>query len=77
MHLNPLQAGMVASLEELDQYRWSGHAVLVRNRDFPGQEITSTLKRFGNTLGAAQGNYRQFVSDGLKKGWREELVGED
>lgn len=75
IHLNPLRAGMVASLDELDHYRWSGHAVLLGNRSFSGQETTSILERFGNTLSTAQQNYRQFVSDGIKEGWRDELVG--
>jgi REP element-mobilizing transposase RayT len=75
IHLNPLRAGMVASLEELDPYRWSGHAVLMGNRSFSGQETNSILERFGNTHSTAQQNYRQFVSEGIKKGRREELVG--
>jgi REP element-mobilizing transposase RayT len=75
IHLNPLRAGMVASLDELDHYRWSGHAVLLGNRSFSGQETNSILERFGNTLATAQLNYRQFVSDGIKRGRRDELVG--
>jgi REP element-mobilizing transposase RayT len=75
IHLNPLRAGMVASLDELDHYRWSGHAALLGNRSFPGQETNSILERFGNTLATAQLNYRQFVSEGIKEGRRDELVG--
>jgi REP element-mobilizing transposase RayT len=75
IHLNPLRAGMVASLDELDHYRWSGHAVLLGNRSFSGQETNSILERFGDTFATAQHNYRQFVSDGIKKGRRDELVG--
>jgi len=48
IHLNPLRAGMVKTLDELDRYPWSGHAVLMGNRSFPGQETDSVLKRFGN-----------------------------
>jgi REP element-mobilizing transposase RayT len=29
IHLNPLRAGLVGSMEELDRYPWSGHAVLL------------------------------------------------
>jgi REP element-mobilizing transposase RayT len=30
IHLNPLRASVVKSLEELDHHRWSGHGVLLR-----------------------------------------------
>jgi hypothetical protein len=52
-----------------------GHTVLLGNRSFPGQEINSILERFGNTPATAQQNYRQFVSNGIKEGRRDELVG--
>ena len=75
IHLNPLRAGMVNSLEELDHYPWSGHAVLLGNRTFAGQETEAVLERFGQTLGTARSGYRQFVADGIKDGRRDELVG--
>lgn len=75
IHLNPLRAGMVKSLEELDQYSWSGHAVLLGNRKFESQETQEVLERFGKKLHLARQAYRQFVSDGIKQGHRDELVG--
>lgn len=75
IHLNPLRAGIVASLEELDQYPWSGHAVLIGNRQFDVQETESVLERFGKRTTTARRNYRQFVSDGIKAGHRDDLVG--
>jgi REP element-mobilizing transposase RayT len=75
IHLNPLRAGTVKSLEELDQYPWSGHAVILGNRAFSGQETDAVLKRFGQMFGTAQAMYRQFVADGIKEGRRDELVG--
>jgi REP-associated tyrosine transposase len=75
IHLNPLRAGMVKSLEELDQYPWSGHAVLMGNRNFDGQETQLVLERFGKKLTTARRTYRQFVSEGIKEGRRDELVG--
>lgn len=75
IHLNPLRAGMVSSLDELDQYPWSGHAVLLGNRCLDQQETNSILERFGNRLTTARCNYRQFVSEGIKDGHRHELVG--
>ena len=75
IHLNPLRAGMVKTLDELDRSPWSGHAVLMGNRSFPGQETDSVLERFGNKPATARRNYRQFVSDGMKDGQRRDLLG--
>jgi hypothetical protein len=66
---------MVASLDELDHYRWCGHAVLLGNSSFSGQDTNSILERFGNRLATAQQNYRQFVADGITEGRRDDLVG--
>ena len=75
IHLNPLRAGMVKSLEELDHYPWNGHAVLLGNRIFDGQELQAVLERFGNKPTMARHAYRQYVSEGIKEGRRDELVG--
>lgn len=75
IHLNPLRAGMVASLEELDIYPWTGHAVLLGHRQLDGQEIGGILDRFGKRITTARQNYRQFVADGIKNGHRDDLVG--
>jgi len=75
IHLNPLRAGMVASLEELDLYPWTGHAVLLGHRQLDGQEAGSVLGRFGKRITTARQNYRQFVADGIMTGRRDDLVG--
>jgi REP element-mobilizing transposase RayT len=75
IHLNPLRAEMVANLDELDLYPWSGHAVLLGNQQLGGQDTQTILERFGKRVGTAQRNYRQFVADGVKAGRRDELVG--
>ena len=61
IHLNPLRAGMVKSLEELDQYSLSGHAVLLGNRKLDRQETQEILERFGKKFHSARQTYRQFV----------------
>lgn len=75
IHLNPLRAGMVASLDELDIYPWTGHAVLLGHRQLGGQETEGILERFGNRVTTARQNYRQFVADGIIAGRRDDLVG--
>lgn len=32
IHLNPLRAGLVSSIKQLEQYRYSGHSILVGKR---------------------------------------------
>ncbi len=75
IHLNPLRAGLVPDLESLDRYRWSGHAVLLGHRSMEGQETDEVLARFGNDRARARRGYRQFVTDGVAAGRRDDLVG--
>ena len=75
IHLNPLRAGMVADLEELERYPWSGHAVLLGKRTMEGQETAEVLARFGKDIDRAVRLYRQFVVDGITAGHREDLMG--
>jgi putative transposase len=35
IHLNPLRAGLVKSLKELDKYPWSGHSAILGKRNNP------------------------------------------
>jgi hypothetical protein len=75
IHLNPLRAGLVASLEDLDSYPWSGHSVLMKNAERPGQETVEILSRFAGTEPAASSRYRSFINDGIAVGRRDALVG--
>ena len=52
IHLNPLRAGLVNDLKELDKYSWSGHSVLLGKRKNPlipklEKEVSSADKRIG------------------------------
>ncbi len=75
IHLNPLRAGLVKTLGELDRYLWSGHAVLMGFRSLEGQVVSEVLEHFGADLSRARQRYRGFVEDGLKMGRREDFVG--
>jgi len=61
IHLNPLRAGMVGSLEERLHYPWSGHATVINriNRDWQDREYV--LHYFGENEREAQRAYLQFV----------------
>jgi len=39
IHLNPLRAGLVRSVDELEHYPWSGHAVIMKHFDHDWQDI--------------------------------------
>ena len=75
IHLNPLRAGLVPDLPELDRYPWSGHAVLMGNRTMESQEVVAVLERFGKSRSRARRNYRQFIADGIAAARRRDLVG--
>ncbi|HBT82832.1 MAG TPA: transposase [Desulfuromonas sp.] len=75
IHLNPLRAGLVNDLAELDVYPWSGHAVLMGRREMAEQNATKVLAYFGKQTRAAREKYRSFVADGISMGKRDELVG--
>ena len=75
IHLNPLRASVVKSIEELDRYRWSGHSVLVGTWDNAWQECEYVLRQFSDKPKTAIRVYRQFVDEGKDQGRRPELVG--
>jgi len=75
LHLNPLRAGIVKDLRELDGYPYSGHAVMMGRRTAIWQDANTVLGRFGRNPGRARSRYRAFVAAGVPQGRREELQG--
>jgi hypothetical protein len=75
IHLNPLRAGLVADIGQLDTYPWCGHGVLMNTSVQPWQNIDDVLKLFSEKIGEARKRYRQFVEKGIALGQRHELVG--
>jgi len=75
IHLNPLRAWLVADLHGLERYPWSGHAVLLGQRTMEGQETDEVLARFDKSKARAVRGYREFISDGIAAGRRDDLVG--
>lgn len=75
IHLNPLRAGLVHTLEDLDIYPWCGHSVLLARNELPGQTTSEVLSRFSKSTAAARRNYRSFIQDGIQMGRRDDLVG--
>jgi len=67
IHLNPVRAGLVDELGDLDLYPWCGHAVILGNRSLAGQLTDEVLERFGKTLKSGQVRYHSFIADGFGK----------
>jgi putative transposase len=75
IHLNPLRAGKVKTLEELDRYPWSGHSAVMNKRAHPWMDIDYVLLQFNETTRRARNAYRRFVQEGVGQGQRPELTG--
>jgi putative transposase len=75
IHLNPLRAHQVATMDELDSYAYSGHSALMGYHDITWQNSDEGLCRFGKTVPTARRAYRSFVEKGIPLGQRPELTG--
>ena len=75
IHLNPLRAGLVATLDDLDSYPWCGHSILLMKKELPGQAAAEVLSRFGKSVPVAVRRYRSFIQEGIRMGRRDDLVG--
>ena len=75
IHLNPIRAGLVRTLSDLERYPWSGHGVLLGEVAGNWQEREWVLSWFGETTNGAKKAYREFVAAGVGQDRRPELVG--
>lgn len=75
IHLNPLRAGLVASLGELDKYPWCGHHVLMKSPKETWQNIDYIYGFFSEKKREARKMYRDFVGKGISLGNRPDLTG--
>jgi len=75
IHLNPLRAGIVASVPELSRYPYGGHSALLGTTKRPWQATEYVLGYFGNKVARARQAYRAYVAAGRQQGRRGDLVG--
>ena len=75
IHLNPLRAKLVADLDQLDQYPFSGHGVIIGKHEQPWQNSETVLLHFGKRVASARQKYREFVAGGIDEGRRDDLTG--
>ncbi len=62
-------------LDELNQYKWSGRAVLVGTVKNEWQSTGEIQERFGKTKTKAITKYIEFMRDGQSMGKRDDLIG--
>jgi REP element-mobilizing transposase RayT len=75
IHLNPLRAGIIRTLAELDDYPWSGHRAIVGKAKHPWMDTDTVLSQFGKTKRKAITEYRRFVQEEIGKGRNSVLTG--
>jgi REP element-mobilizing transposase RayT len=75
IHLNPVRAQIVASLEQLDSYPWAGHRAVIGKTKHPWMDVNRVLSEFGATRRKAANEYRRFMQEGLGQGRLPELTG--
>jgi REP element-mobilizing transposase RayT len=75
IHLNPVRAGIVSSLAELNRYGYCGHSTLMGKKKRLWQDVDYVLGSFGDTHRSARRKYYSYMEAGLGQGHRDELTG--
>ena len=65
IHLNPLRANIVKTIEELNRYPWSGHRTIIGKAKHPWTNADYVLLRFGRTRLKGLIEYRKFIREGV------------
>jgi len=75
IHLNPLRAGIVKTIQELDRYPWCGHRAIIGKKAYPWMDTEYVLAQFGGTRRKVLHEYRRFLQEGTSQGHVKELIG--
>ena len=75
IHLNPLRAKIVDSIQELEKYPYCGHSVLMDRQKREWQDDRYVLRFFNRIYKKARKNYSEYVKAGVALGRRQDLVG--
>jgi putative transposase len=75
IHLNPIRAGIIDTMEVLDTYPKTSHAVIMGKIKHEWQETEYVLGLFGQKVSLAKRAYRSFVKKGISIGERPDLTG--
>lgn len=75
IHLNPLRVGLVPTLNQLDNYPWTGHSVYMDRQQASWLESDEILSMFYQQPKRAREAYREFVKEGVGKEEEIDLSG--
>ena len=75
IHLNPVRAGIVPGLKELNRYPYCGHSALMGRKKRPWQDVDYVLGYLGRTTNGARKAYLNYVEAGIGQGRQDELTG--
>lgn len=62
IHLNPIRSHVINTMEDLDSYPWSGHRVVMGQKNLSLQDTPYVLQWFGGS----KETYRAFLQKGLE-----------
>lgn len=68
IHLNPVRSRLPVTLDSLDRYPWTGHAVLLGHHTYPAQDSDFVLSLFGRSVHEARYTYQRFVHEYARGG---------
>jgi putative transposase len=75
IHLNPLRACIVQSVDQLNEYAYCGHSALMGVKERPWQDADYALRYFGGTVKSAREIYLKYLEEGISRGRRDDLTG--
>lgn len=75
IHLNPLRAGLVKNIEDLESYAYAGHSTLMGRRWHQWQDTAFVLAHFGKDSVSSRERYREYLAQGAGMERRADLTG--
>lgn len=75
IHLNPLKAGLVETLEALASYPWTGHAVIMNRINHSWLDRDYVLGFFGSSHRTAKKAYLDYLQEEIGQDRQKELTG--
>lgn len=75
IHLNPLRAGIVTDVRELNRYPYCGHSAVLGRSRRPWPATEDVLTSFGKTVAQARKAYVTYVAAGVPQGRRDDRSG--
>lgn len=68
IHLNPVAAKMLADVDALTRYPWTGHAGMLNKKHREDwHSVNEALLQFGNSLASARRTYLKFICEGRER----------